>query len=75
MTEPKKPPTTEPMLTLEEVAAQVKLSKKTIYRAAKSGELQGVQIRGKRLWRFKQEWIDTWIASSHTGDDDDDKDD
>lgn len=40
------------ILTLEEVASYLKLTKKTAYRLAADGKLPGFKVGGS--WRFKQ---------------------
>ena len=45
--------------TIQEVASSLKVSKRTIQRAIKKGDLTGAKI-GK-LWRFTAEDIHAWI--------------
>lgn len=52
---------TDPMLTLEELAIYLKLSKSTLYKLVQRGEVPGTKI-GKH-WRFRRETIDQWIDS------------
>jgi len=50
-------------LTASEVADQVKVGIKVIYRAARSGQLRSVVVDGRGDYRFKQEWVDAWMES------------
>ena len=49
----------DPILTLKEVAAYLKLAEKTAYRLASEGKLPGFKVGGS--WRFKREDILIWI--------------
>ncbi|WP_371374866.1 methylation-associated defense system helix-turn-helix domain-containing protein MAD1 [Thalassotalea aquiviva] len=53
---------TDPILTLKEVAAYLKLAEKTAYRLASEGKLPGFKVGGS--WRFKREDIEQWIEES-----------
>jgi len=48
-------------MTLEEVAQYLKVSKDSIYRLAKKGEIPASKIGN--LWRFKKEEIDEWMRN------------
>lgn len=50
---------TDEILTIEEVAAYLKLAKKTAYRLAAEGKLPGFKVGGS--WRFKREDVQRWI--------------
>ena len=50
---------TDKILTLKEVAAYLKLTKKTAYRLAAEGRLPGFKVGGS--WRFKKEDVLQWI--------------
>lgn len=49
------------IMTLEEVAAYLKLRPQTIYTWAQTGKIPAAKI-GKE-WRFKKSIIDTWFES------------
>ena len=49
------------IMTLEEVAAYLKLKPQTIYTWAQTGKIPAAKI-GKE-WRFKKSIIDTWFES------------
>lgn len=49
------------ILTIEEVAAYLKASKRTVYRLASSGKLPAFKLGG--TWRFRRRDLDQWIAS------------
>ena len=48
------------ILTIDELAAYLKISKSTLYKLAVNGKLPGQKI-GKR-WRFHKDAIDTWVT-------------
>ena len=52
-------PTLDPILTLDELADYLKLSKSTLYKLVQRGEVPGTKI-GKH-WRFRKGTIDRWI--------------
>ena len=49
------------ILTIEELAAYLKLSKSTLYKLAQEGKVPGQKV-GKH-WRFRRDVIDTWMAA------------
>lgn len=49
------------ILTIDEVAAYLKASKRTVYRLAVSGELPAFKLGG--TWRFRRGELNQWIAS------------
>jgi excisionase family DNA binding protein len=49
------------ILTIDEVAAYLRASKRTVYRLAASGRLPAFKLGG--TWRFRREDLDKWIAS------------
>lgn len=53
-------------LTAADVAEQLKLGIKVIYRAVKRGRLRAARIDGRGLYRFRQEWVDAWVESCVT---------
>ncbi len=50
------------ILTIDEVAAYLKASKRTVYRLTASGKLPAFKLGG--TWRFRQSDLKQWIASS-----------
>lgn len=51
--------TNEEVLKIKNVAALLKVGKKTIYAMAQSGELPAFKVRGQ--WRFSRKDMDEWI--------------
>jgi len=49
----------EKLLTIEEVAAYLRLNRFTVYRMAERGELPGAKVA--RRWRFKEHDIEQWL--------------
>lgn len=49
------------IFTLDEVAAYLKVGKRTVYRLAASGKLPAFKLGG--TWRFRRGDLDEWIAS------------
>ncbi|MCK5232886.1 MAG: helix-turn-helix domain-containing protein [Gammaproteobacteria bacterium] len=50
------------VLTIEELAAYLKVSKSTLYKLAQNGEIPSQKV-GKH-WRFRRDIIDQWLAES-----------
>jgi excisionase family DNA binding protein len=48
------------ILTVQEVAALLKVADKTVYTMAQRGELPAFKVRGQ--WRFRRAYLDAWIA-------------
>jgi len=48
------------VLTIEELAAYLKISKSTLYKLAQEGRLPGKKVG--RHWRFNRETIDSWLG-------------
>jgi len=58
----------EKILTIKEVAEQLKVTEKTIYRLLSKQEIPAFKVGGS--WRFRQEDINNWITEqSVTGKD------
>lgn len=51
------------ILTMDELASYLKLSKSTLYKLAVENKVPGQKI-GKR-WRFHKDAIDAWLANGH----------
>ncbi|MCA8008619.1 MULTISPECIES: helix-turn-helix transcriptional regulator [Burkholderiaceae] len=49
------------ILTINEVAAYLKASRRTVYRLAASGKLPAFKLGG--TWRFRRGELDQWIAN------------
>ena len=57
------PPETHPsILTVDELAAYLKVPKSTVYKMAQQGKLPGQKVG--RHWRFQRQAIDQWISRS-----------
>ncbi len=52
------------ILTLEDAAAYLRLSKRSVYRLLKEGKIPAKKIMHK--WRFEREQLKEWIRSSST---------
>ena len=55
----KKQPDT--ILTIDELASYMKLSKSSLYHFARAGKVPGVKVG--RHWRFHKEAIDAWVKN------------
>ncbi len=52
------------VLTIDELAAYLKLSKSTLYHLARRGDVPGQKVG--RHWRFHKDAIDKWLGQ-HAG--------
>jgi excisionase family DNA binding protein len=52
----------EKLLTLEEVADYLRLSKDTVYRMASAGKLPASKVGSQ--WRFRKEDVDQWLEKN-----------
>lgn len=52
----------DPVLTIDELAVYLKLSKSTLYKLAQEGKVPGQKV-GKH-WRFKKDVVDHWLSVS-----------
>lgn len=50
------------ILTLDEVAAYLKTSKRTVYRLAQNGDIPAFKLGG--TWRLRRSELDRWITDS-----------
>lgn len=50
------------ILTLTEVAAYLRVTKRTLYRLAQEGRLPAFKLGG--TWRFRREELDRWITEN-----------
>jgi excisionase family DNA binding protein len=53
---------TSEVMTIDELADYLKVSKSTLYKLAQQGRVPGQKV-GKH-WRFNKQAIDDWISSS-----------
>lgn len=53
------------VLTVDEVASLLKLTRVTIYRMAKAGDIPALKV-GK-VWRFPEEEIEAWLTEKIHG--------
>lgn len=51
------------VMTVEELATYLKVSKSTLYKLVQAGKLPGQKV-GKH-WRFRKEAIDKWLGEEH----------
>lgn len=47
------------LMTLEEVAAYLRLSKDTVYRMAQTGKIPASKVGNQ--WRFRREEVEAWL--------------
>jgi excisionase family DNA binding protein len=47
------------VLTIDELAAYLKVAKSTLYKLAQEGKVPGQKVG--RHWRFRRETIDRWL--------------
>lgn len=52
----------ESILTIDELADYLKISKSTLYKLAQAGKIPGQKVG--RNWRFRKEAIDRWLEES-----------
>ncbi len=50
------------LMTLDEVAAYLRLSKDTVYRMVKSGRIPAVKVGTQ--WRFRRPEVEQWLESN-----------
>jgi len=53
----------ERLMTIEEVAGYMQVSRFTVYRLAKDQSIPATKVG--RQWRFSKEEIDRWLRSEH----------
>ncbi len=53
----------ESVLTIDDLAAYLKVSKSTLYKLAQGGKVPGQKV-GKH-WRFRKETIDQWLDKTN----------
>ncbi|MBE2889128.1 helix-turn-helix domain-containing protein [Geobacter anodireducens] len=55
----------EQVLTLDDLAIYLKVSKSTLYKLLGEGKIPGQKVG--RHWRFHKDAIDRWIQTPHQG--------
>lgn len=55
----------DPVMTISELAAHLRLAEPTVYRLVKSGQIPGRKVGGG--WRFARKAIDEWFARPSDG--------
>lgn len=53
------------ILTIDELAAYLKISKSTLYKLVREGKIPSQKIG--RHWRFRKKAIDQWLEKTQTG--------
>ena len=53
------------LLTLDEVATYLSVSKTQVYAMVRSGELPGVKLGGRGVWRVDRRRLDEYIEQLH----------
>jgi excisionase family DNA binding protein len=61
----KKAPDMDEIMTLEEVAAYLKVTPRTIYRMLDESQIPAFKIRG--TWRFRKDEIEAMTRNNHGG--------
>ncbi len=52
-----------PWRTVKEAAARMRLSEKTVYKLAASGQLKASRATGRKALRFLDSWIDDYLMA------------
>jgi len=60
-------PTTDPWLTLQESAAEVKVHENTLYTAIKRGQLRAARVSARGAYRIRRSWLDAYLEHAATG--------
>lgn len=55
---------TESILTIDELAEYLKISKSSLYKLAQAGKIPGQKVG--RHWRFRKKSINQWLDESRT---------
>jgi len=61
---PRQPDAPDPVMTIDELADYLKISKSTLYHLVRRGEIPGTKIG--RHWRFHREAVDAWLRRSES---------
>ena len=54
-----------PVMTVDEVAAYLRIPRGTVYKLAQRGKIPGQKVG--RHWRFRREAIDRWLSRTPSG--------
>jgi excisionase family DNA binding protein len=57
---------TDPWLTLDESAAEVKVHPATLRREIKAGRLRHARVGGRTSIRIRRSWVNAWLEASMT---------
>lgn len=57
----------DPVLTVEQVAAQLQVSEAVVRAWARRGQIPVIRLPGARLWRFRQSSLDAWLSEQERG--------
>lgn len=61
-------PNPDPWLTLQEAAAELKLSDQTLRLAVSQGRLRAARVNGNRgPYRIRRSWLDAYLDHAATG--------
>ncbi|HET9649088.1 MAG TPA: helix-turn-helix domain-containing protein [Microlunatus sp.] len=52
-------------LKIEDVALELATSNSQIYAVLRTGELQGIQIGGRKQWRIERSKLEEWIQARY----------
>ena len=61
-------PTPPEVMTIDDLAAYLQVSKSSLYKLAQGGKIPGQKV-GKH-WRFRRDTIDRWLDARENGDGD-----
>jgi excisionase family DNA binding protein len=59
-------PEPSPWLTAAEAAAYARVSVRTIYLEIRCRRLRAAIVGGRRSYRTRREWLDSWLVESST---------
>lgn len=58
-----RPPPPPEVMTIDDLAAYLQVSKSSLYKLAQDGKVPGQKV-GKH-WRFRRQTIDTWLSDDY----------
>src|SRR5687768_3246464 len=58
-------PRPDRMLTVDDVATELKISARQAYALVRSGDLPAIRIGGRGQWRVEREALDEWIKNAY----------
>ena len=53
-------------LNAKGAATRASVSAATITREARAGRLRAAKVGGRKVWRFRPEWVDAWLDQAST---------